>query len=213
MARSMLASVWPARTSTPPSQARKGNVWPGIMRSLGVVLGSTNTLTVLARSEAEMPLATPCRDSTETVNAVPYMVLLFDTMSGMRSSSRRWPVRGVQMRPRPYFAMKLTFSGVIFSAGMQRSPSFSRSLSSMMMTKFPRRNSSTASSIVASGMRMASLLIHPVLEVLQRGRIVLAAGRYSLFVRRVTLRRQFPQQLGQAWRSHPMVPIAVSVPT
>ena len=35
--------------------------------------------------------------------------------------------------------MKLIFSGVIFSAAMQRSPSFSRSSSSTMMRSSPRR--------------------------------------------------------------------------
>jgi len=47
--------------------------------------------------------------------------------------------------------MKLIASGVTFSAAMQRSPSFSRSLSSMRMTIPPRRISSTASSMLASG--------------------------------------------------------------
>ena len=34
-ARSTAASVWPARTSTPPSRARSGNTWPGRSRSCG----------------------------------------------------------------------------------------------------------------------------------------------------------------------------------
>src|SRR3954452_18440097 len=48
--------------------------------------------------------------------------------------------------------MKLTDSGVTFSAAMQRSPSFSRSSSSTMITTSPRRYSSAASSMVAKGM-------------------------------------------------------------
>src|SRR5437763_1384780 len=32
-ARSTAASVWPARTSTPPSRARSGKTWPGWTRS------------------------------------------------------------------------------------------------------------------------------------------------------------------------------------
>src|SRR5258706_15867182 len=57
-----------------------------------------------------------------------------------------------QMRPRPNLAMKLINSGVTFSAAMQRSPSFSRSSSSTMITTSPRRYSSAASSTVAKGM-------------------------------------------------------------
>src|SRR3954454_10361219 len=49
--------------------------------------------------------------------------------------------------------MKLIDSGVTFSAAMQRSPSFSRSSSSTMITTWPRRYSSAASSMVAKGMR------------------------------------------------------------
>src|SRR5260370_19311293 len=48
--------------------------------------------------------------------------------------------------------MKLIDSGVTFSAAMQRSPSFSRSSSSTMITNSPRRYSSAASSTVAKGM-------------------------------------------------------------
>src|ERR1051326_2740846 len=52
--------------------------------------------------------------------------------------------------------MKLTASGVIRSAAMQRSPSFSRSSSSTMITNSPRRYSSAASSTVAKGMMALS---------------------------------------------------------
>src|SRR5215467_8109308 len=55
--------------------------------------------------------------------------------------------------------MKLMASGVTVSAAMQRSPSFSRSLSSIKITIRPRRISSIASSIVFKG--MATLLYHP----------------------------------------------------
>ena len=37
-ARSTAASVWPARTSTPPSLATSGNTWPGVM-IVAIVLG------------------------------------------------------------------------------------------------------------------------------------------------------------------------------
>src|ERR1700722_18574391 len=43
-ARSTEASVWPARTRTPPLRARRGNMWPGRARSVGRALGSMATL-------------------------------------------------------------------------------------------------------------------------------------------------------------------------
>ena len=47
--------------------------------------------------------------------------------------------------------MKLMASGVIFSAAIVRSPSFSLFASSMTMTILPARMDSTASSIAANG--------------------------------------------------------------
>ena len=87
--RSTVASVCPARTSTPPSRARSGNMWPGITRSSGLASGSTSTCTVRARSAAEMPVVTPQRASTDTVKPVPKCESLRPTISGMRSSSSR----------------------------------------------------------------------------------------------------------------------------
>ena len=69
-ARSTPASVWPVRSSTPPGRAFSGNTWPGCTRSCGFVRGSIATWIVCARSCAEMPVVTPSRASTETVNAV-----------------------------------------------------------------------------------------------------------------------------------------------
>src|SRR4029450_2235667 len=57
----------------------------------------------------------------------------------------------MQIRPRPNLAMKLIASGVIFSAAMVRSPSFSRSSSSTTMIIRPWRNAATASSMDANG--------------------------------------------------------------
>ena len=70
-ARSTAASVWPARTSTPPDCARSGNMWPGRARSDGFVRGSMAASTVLARSPAEMPVLVECFASIVTQNAVP----------------------------------------------------------------------------------------------------------------------------------------------
>src|SRR5258708_7414406 len=55
-ARSPAPSVWPARTSPPPTRARSGKVWPGLAKSLGLLAGSTRAFTVLARSSALMPV-------------------------------------------------------------------------------------------------------------------------------------------------------------
>src|ERR1039458_655739 len=55
------------------------------------------------------------------------------------------------MSPRPWVAMKLTISGVTFSAAMVRSPSFSRSSSSTTTRTRPARISSIASGIPTKG--------------------------------------------------------------
>ena len=43
-ARSTVASVCPARRSTPPSLATSGNKWPGRTKSVGLLVGSTDRL-------------------------------------------------------------------------------------------------------------------------------------------------------------------------
>src|SRR5271154_1199831 len=82
-------------------------------------------------------------------------------MSGRCSSSQRCSVRVRQMRPRPCLAMKLMASGVIFSAAMVRSPSFSRSSSSTRTIMWPWRISSTACSTVANFGGMGFILLPP----------------------------------------------------
>jgi hypothetical protein len=69
-ARSTDPSVCPTRSSTPPSRARSGKMWPGVTMSLRVASGRIAVRTVCARSAAEMPVVTPSRASIETVNAV-----------------------------------------------------------------------------------------------------------------------------------------------
>jgi hypothetical protein len=105
---------------------------------------------VVARSAAEMPVVTSRLASMDTVNAVPKFDVFSVTISGICSSSRRSTVSGRQMSPRPCMAMKLTASGVTRSAARVRSPSFSRSSSSMTMTIRPARMSSMASSMRSS---------------------------------------------------------------
>ncbi len=151
-ARSTEASVWPARTSTPPSRARSGKMWPGRARSPGRHAGSIALRTVQVRSAAEMPVVTPSRASIDSQNAVPKLEVLSGLINGSRSWSQRSPVSARQTRPRPWVAMKLMSSGVTFSAAMVRSPSFSRSSSSTTTTSRPARTSSTAAGIEAKGM-------------------------------------------------------------
>ena len=66
-ARSTDASVWPARTSTPPCRARNGKTWPGRARSAGRVPESMAARIVVARSEALIPVVVPRRASMDSV--------------------------------------------------------------------------------------------------------------------------------------------------
>ncbi len=146
-AMSTAASVWPARTSTPPSRAISGKMCPGVARSARVDLGSIATWTVRARSAAEMPVVMPSRASMLTVNAVERRDSLPCAISGRPSASTRRRDSARQIRPRPCLAMKLIASALQCSAGMTRSPSFSRLSSSTRMNIRPALASSTISSI------------------------------------------------------------------
>ena len=68
--RSTLPSVCPGRASTPADCALIGKMCPGIIIFLAVLLGSTATWIVLARSCAEMPVLIPAAASKDTPNAV-----------------------------------------------------------------------------------------------------------------------------------------------
>src|SRR6266511_3151824 len=105
-----------------------------------------------------MPVVTPSRASTETVNAVPYGVSFFSVIWRRPSSSQRSSVRQRQIRPRPSFVMKLTASGVANWAAIVRSPSFSRSAASTTTTNLPWRISSIASSMVAKALRSCTCI-------------------------------------------------------
>src|SRR5450756_568499 len=148
-ARSTPASVCPARSSTPPGRAMRGNTCPGCTSASGPDSGSMATWMVCARSAAEMPVVTPSRASTETVNAVCRRASLWAVIGGRFSSAQRCGVSVRQMRPRPSLAMKLMRSAVANCAAIVRSPSFSRSSSSQTMTILPSRRSSSASAMDA----------------------------------------------------------------
>src|SRR5271166_6336712 len=172
-ARSTAASVWPARSSTPPARLLSGNTWPGWTRSRGRLSGSIATWIVCARSWAEMPVVTPSRASIETVNGVSNLDSFLAAIRSSPSSSQRSGVSDRQISPRPSLAMKLIASGVANCAASVRSPSFSRSSSSQTTTILPSRISSIACSIVANGvveegllMRSPSDSAHQPLDVL-----------------------------------------------
>ena len=54
--RSTAASVWPERSSTPPSLAISGKMWPGRAKSLAPAFGLDRARQQEARSSAEMPV-------------------------------------------------------------------------------------------------------------------------------------------------------------
>ena len=135
------ASVWPRRVSTPPGAARSGNTCPGRPRSAGFVCGLSRARIVVLRSNAEIPVETPWRASTEIVNGVPNpeVLELEGTIKGSSSASRRSAGMAMQIKPQASRAIKLMAAGVANSAAIARSPSFSRSSSSTMITNFPAR--------------------------------------------------------------------------
>src|SRR5580700_1487440 len=172
-ARSTAASVWPARSSTPPPRLLSGNTWPGCTRSKGLAAGSMAVWIVCARSCAEIPVVTPSRASIETVNGVSNADSFLAAIRSSPNWSQRSGVSDRQIRPRPSLAMKLIASGVANCAASVRSPSFSRSSSSHTTTILPSRISSIACSIVAKGvveddvlMRSPSDSAHQPLDVL-----------------------------------------------
>ena len=150
-ARSHPASVCPARVSTPPGCAITGKMCPGWRRSSGRAFGCTAVMTVCARSCAEMPVVTPSAASMDNVKLVRCSRCVSLTMSGRRSWRQRSAVSVRQMRPRPKRAMKLMSSARTFCAAMMRSPSFSRSSSSMITTMRPAAMSARISSMLLSG--------------------------------------------------------------
>ena len=160
-ARSTEASVCPARTSTPPLRARSVYTCPGRARSSGFVCGSVAVRIVVARSHALVPVVVPRRASIGSQKGVPNMEVFRGEIGFRSSASQRCSESDMQISPRPNFAMKLMASGVIFSAAIVRSPSFSRSSSSTSTIMRPWRISSTASSIVANGSLFSLILVGP----------------------------------------------------
>src|SRR5690242_1607749 len=115
--------------------------------SRGVALADAATLMVRARSAAEIPVVTPEAASIETVKFVPWIERLRATIGRRFRRSACASVIGMQIRPRPNFAMKLIFSAVTNSAAKMRSPSFSRSSSSTRTAIRPAFSSAMISEI------------------------------------------------------------------
>ena len=105
-----------------------------------------------ARSADDIPVLMPDAASTATAIAVPCSVVLCFTIIEMPNRSSSSGIIGTQISPRPWVAMKLIFSAVASCAAMTKSPSFSRSSSSTMITIPPRLMASTARSTAASAL-------------------------------------------------------------
>ena len=101
-ARSVLPSVWPARTRTPPACARRPSMWPGRTRSPACVRGSTATRMVRQRSKAEVPVSMPVRASNLTVKAVPMRLVLTDVCGSRCRRSHISLDMARQRMPRPW---------------------------------------------------------------------------------------------------------------
>ena len=147
IARSMLASVCPARLNTPPSLPTIGNIWPGRARSLDCVRSFISARMVFDLSKAEIPVVVFSFASTLIVKFVSCKLELRLSMGSSSSSFERSLVIETQISPRPSFAIKLIVSGLTNSDAMTRSPSFSRSSLSITIIGLPIFISSTAESI------------------------------------------------------------------
>ena len=142
----MQASVWPERISTPPSLATSGKTWPGRTKSAAPELPLASARTVLVRSSAEMPVVSPWRTSTVTVKAVPSGASFAATIGSRRRRRASSADIGAQTMPEVCRMMNAIFSGVHIDAAMKRSPSFSRSSSSVTTTSSPRAKAAMTAS-------------------------------------------------------------------
>ena len=115
----------PALTSTPPSLAIIGNTWPGETISFLFTFFFEAILIVFALSLADIPVVIPFFASIEIVNAVLFLDWFtgdikdkFNLFAWSESSAK-------QIKPRPYFAMKLMFFAFESDVEITKSPSFS----------------------------------------------------------------------------------------
>ena len=135
--KSTPASVCPARFNTPPSLAISGKICPGCTISVAFASLATAALIVTARSAAEIPVVTPVAASIDTVKLVENCASFLSTINGRLRRLQRASVIGRQTKPLACVTIKLMASGVTCSAAIIRSPSFSRSSSSIKITILP----------------------------------------------------------------------------
>ena len=162
-AKSLPASVWPARTNTPPLTAANGKIWPGLTMLFALAFLATAACIVVARSAAEIPVVTPLAASIEIVKFVPNRESFFITIGGKLSCLQRASLSVKQIKPRPYLAIKLMCSALTNSAAITKSPSFSRLSSSTSITILPALMSAMISVIGLSELSgIASIPFHSI---------------------------------------------------
>ena len=105
------------------------------------------SLSVSHLSFAEIPVEILSLASTLTVKFVSCKDVFELTIGSNFSSSLRSGVIATHINPLPYFIIKLISSEVALSAGIIKSPSFSRCSSSITITIFPAFISSRARSM------------------------------------------------------------------
>src|SRR5439155_1595391 len=104
----------------------------------------------LHRALGAQAVVVPARASTDTAKAVRCCSSFTGTICGSSRRARCCSSIGTQMMPLVWRIMKATAAGVTRSAAMMRSPSFSRSSSSMMTTMRPARSSARISAMELS---------------------------------------------------------------
>ena len=101
---------------------------------------------VAIRSAAETPVVTPEAASTDTVKLVPWRLVLCRTMGGRSRLRALSEVMHRQTIPLQWRINWAICAMEMLSAGKIRSPSFSRSSSSVSRIPDPRRRDSAAAS-------------------------------------------------------------------
>ena len=122
-------------------------MWPGRRKSSGAEAGSTHFMAVTERSWAEIPVAV-LTWSMDTVNAVSWLSVFWETICGSFSRAAYSCDMGMQISPFPCTAIKLRTAVSAYWAAQIKSPSFSRSGSSAARIMRPAFNASRASSMV-----------------------------------------------------------------
>ena len=117
---------------------------PGRKNSDALAFGLAIARSVFARSSPLIPVVLPAIKSTETVNAVSWLSSFRATIIG---SFKRFAISSVmtpQITPDVWRTMKPSCSVVALCAKRIKSPSFSRSASSVTIKNLPFLKSSSA---------------------------------------------------------------------